>query len=72
MRSNQSVLPGPGGEQAKLLPDYFGSFRAYLDAPVEKLQKIEGIGPKTAGAIHDALKEKHLAFGQSRCKNDLL
>ena len=72
MRSNQSVLPGPGGEQAKLLPDYFGSFRAYLNAPVEKLQKIEGVGPKTAGAIHDALKEKHLTFGQSRCKNDLL
>jgi len=39
---------------------------------VEELQKIVGVGPKTAGAIHDALKEKHLTFGQSRCKNDLL
>jgi ERCC4-type nuclease len=44
-------LPGVGPDRAKRLLERFGTVRACFDAPVEELQKVEGIGPKTAAAI---------------------
>jgi DNA excision repair protein ERCC-4 len=51
------TLPGVGGERARLLLDHFGSVRACFEAQMDELQKIDGIGPKTAQAIFDTIQE---------------
>lgn len=37
---------------ARRLLDWFGSFAAVLEADMEALQKVEGVGPATAAFIH--------------------
>ena len=51
------TLPGVGGERARLLLDHFGSVRACFEAQMDELQKIDGIGPRTAQAILDTIQE---------------
>ena len=50
-------LPGVGSERARLLLDHFGSIRACFEAQMDELQKIDGIGPRTAQAILDTIQE---------------
>ena len=56
------TLPGVGSERARLLLDHFGSIRACLEAPPDELQKIEGIGPRTAQTIWDTVQEGSPAY----------
>ena len=37
---------------AHALMDHFGSYAQILEAPVEELQKVEGVGPATAAFLH--------------------
>jgi DNA excision repair protein ERCC-4 len=48
-----ATLPAPGPDRAHRLRDHFGSFQACVTAPARELQKVPGIGPKTAAAIRD-------------------
>lgn len=66
------TLPGVGSERAKLLLERFGSIRACLEAPVEELQKIDGIGPKIAGAIREIIQEDAKRYGRQLGVGDLL
>jgi DNA excision repair protein ERCC-4 len=56
------TLPGVGSERAKLLLEHFGSIRSCFEAGADELQKIEGIGPKTAQAIWDTVHEGSPAY----------
>jgi DNA excision repair protein ERCC-4 len=51
------TLPGVGTERARRLLDHFGSIRACFEARTDELQKIDGIGPRTAQAIWDTIQE---------------
>jgi DNA excision repair protein ERCC-4 len=48
-------LPGVGPDRAKRLLERFGTVRACFDASAEELQKVAGIGQKTAAAIEQAI-----------------
>ena len=50
-------LPGIGPERAQRLLENFGTVEAVLQADAETLQKIQGIGKKTAEAIRWAVSE---------------
>ena len=56
------TLPGVGSERAKLLLEHFGSLRACFAAGTDELQRIEGIGPKTAQAIWETIQEATPAY----------
>ena len=62
-----SLLKGIGDANAKTMISYAGSTEKLFKTPISKLQKINGIGPKTAELFkdtYDALKraEKELKF----------
>ena len=44
-------LPGVGPERARRLLEHFGSVRACLNASSDDLQRVDGIGARTARAI---------------------
>jgi ERCC4-type nuclease len=46
-------LPAVGPDRAYRLLDHFGSVQACISAPARELEKVPGIGPKTAAAIRD-------------------
>jgi DNA excision repair protein ERCC-4 len=48
-----ATLPAVGPDRAYRLLDHFGSVQACITAPARELQKVPGIGPKTAAAIRD-------------------
>jgi DNA excision repair protein ERCC-4 len=48
-----STLPAVGPDRAYRLLDHFGSVQACITAPACELEKVPGIGPKTAAAIRD-------------------
>src|SRR6201987_5741854 len=48
-----ATLPAVGPDRAYRLLDHFGSIQACITAPARELQKVPGIGPKTAAAIRD-------------------
>jgi DNA excision repair protein ERCC-4 len=48
-------LPGIGADRAKRLLERFGTVRACFDAAKSELMKVDGIGPKTAAAIDQAI-----------------
>jgi DNA excision repair protein ERCC-4 len=56
-------LPGIGPSRAELLLQKFGSVRAAMTASAESLELVEGIGPKTALAIQEALNESPTTYG---------
>lgn len=47
------LLKGIGDTNAKTIVSYVGSFEQIFKTPVSKLQKIAGIGPKTAAIFSD-------------------
>jgi DNA excision repair protein ERCC-4 len=53
-----ATLPGVGPDRAHRLLDYFGSVQACIVASADQLQKVPGIGPKTAAAIRDLVSSK--------------
>jgi DNA excision repair protein ERCC-4 len=48
-----ATLPAVGPDRAYRLLDYFGSVEACITASRSELEKVSGIGPKTAAAIRD-------------------
>ena len=48
-----ATLPAVGPDRAYRLLDHFGSVQACITASARELQKVPGIGPKTAAAIRD-------------------
>jgi DNA excision repair protein ERCC-4 len=48
-----ATLPGVGPDRAHRLIDHFGTVQACINATLLDLQKVSGIGPKTAAAIID-------------------
>ena len=53
-----SLLKGIGDVNAKTLISHAGSASALFKMSSTKLQKINGIGPKTAELFKDTLKDK--------------
>ncbi|MBV9734076.1 MAG: nuclease [Verrucomicrobia bacterium] len=53
-----ATLPAVGSDRAYRLLDYFGSVQACITATADELQKVPGIGPKTASAIRDLVSSK--------------
>ncbi|HEY5912511.1 MAG TPA: ERCC4 domain-containing protein [Verrucomicrobiae bacterium] len=58
-------LPGVGPTRASQLLEKFGSVEAAMTASLEELEKVEGIGSKTAAAIRDVLQESPLPYRSS-------
>ena len=56
-------LPGVGRERAKHLLDKFGSVEAIINASINDLQSIRGIGKNVAEDIKWAVKEYPAAYG---------
>ena len=54
--SSLDTVPGLGATRRKALLARFGSLRKVRAASPEELAQVPGIGPKTAAAIHAALK----------------
>jgi len=48
-----ATLPAVGPDRAYRLLHYFGSVQACINATADELEKVPGIGPKTAAAIRD-------------------
>lgn len=55
-------LPNIGPVNAKRLLEYFGTVTNIINAPVEELIKVEGIGKKTAKNIRKVVDAKYLHF----------
>ncbi|MBB72112.1 MAG: nuclease [Legionellales bacterium] len=53
-------LPGIGPERAKQLLLYFGSLREVVNAGIDDLQKISGVGKNTAEKIQKAFRERYV------------
>ena len=53
-----ATLPAVGSDRAYRLLDYFGSVQACITATAAELEKVPGIGPKTAAAIRDLVTRK--------------
>jgi len=54
--SELDAVPGLGATRRKALLARFGSLRRLRDASVEEIATVPGIGPKTASAVHSALR----------------
>ena len=48
-----ATLPSVGSDRAFRLLDHFGSVQACITATADELEKVPGIGPKTAAAIRE-------------------
>ncbi len=57
------ALPGIGPDKAARLLEVFGSVEAVIAASQERLEEVEGIGPKTAAGIRDVLCETPSPYG---------
>lgn len=62
-------FPGVGPTKAQLLLDRFGSVEAVVRAGLEALQEVEGVGPKIATGIRDALREVPVAYDSPVVEN---
>ena len=51
-------LPWVGPDRAYRLLDHFGSVQACITATADELEKVPGIGPKTAAAIRDLVSSE--------------
>jgi DNA ligase (NAD+) len=52
-------IPQVGEATALALAQHFGSLDAIMDADVETLQEVSGIGPNVAAEIHGFFHQKH-------------
>ncbi|MDP2876984.1 MAG: ERCC4 domain-containing protein [Holophaga sp.] len=55
-------LPRVGSSRAKTLLDHFGSNERIVTASETELRTLSGIGPQTAKAIHNAVREDPLPY----------
>lgn len=55
-------LPGVGPERAEVLLNHFGSVAAVTSAAVHEMAALEGLGPKTAQAIYEAVHEERVGY----------
>ena len=58
-------VPGLGEVRRKTLIKHFGSLKKLRDADVEQIAQVPGIGPRTAGAIKDAVAHADAARSTS-------
>lgn len=56
-------LPGVGPARAARLLDHFGSVQKVLNASIESLSTVEGIGSETARGIQQIVREPQAAYG---------
>ena len=56
-------LPGVGPARAARLLDHFGSVQKVLNASIDRLSKVEGIGPETARGIQQLVREPQATYG---------
>ena len=56
-------LPGVGSQRARRLLERFGSLEAVMDANVQELASVQGIGKATAEAIRWAIEEDRPPYG---------
>jgi len=56
-------LPSIGPRRAEQLLQQFGSVQAIMVATQERLEQVEGVGPKTAAAIRGVLNETAVEYG---------
>ena len=56
-RSALESIPGVGAERRKLLLEHFGGRQGVVDASVEQLLKVPGVGKKLAQLIYAALRK---------------
>lgn len=56
-------LPGVGPARAARLLDHFGSVQKVLNASVESIAGVEGIGPETARGIEQIVREPLVNYG---------
>ena len=54
-----SSLPGVGVTHARSLLTHFGSIKKLVDADLEKLTEVEGVGKKIAERIINLVKEEY-------------
>ncbi len=66
------TLPGVGSERARLLLEHFGSIRACFEARTDELQKIDGIGPRTAQAILETIQEAAPTYSSRNPRVEIL
>jgi len=59
-------LPGVGPQMARHFLAHFGSAAAVFAASVEELQRVKGVGAKTALAIFNAVHHKPTAFRDTK------
>jgi excinuclease ABC subunit C len=57
-RSILDDIPGIGEHRKKVLLNHFGSVKRLKAASVEEIGEVQGIGPKTALAIHSHLRSR--------------
>lgn len=55
-------IPGVGRDTGKALSDYFGTLDAVLGASIDQLSEAEGVGAKTAPAVHAFFKKNRSAI----------
>ena len=56
-------LPGIGPARAARLLDHFGSVQKVLNASIESLSSVEGVGPETARGIRQIVHEPQADYG---------
>ncbi len=53
LRSSLNEIPGVGPSTKRDLLRHFGSLKKIKKASVDQLLEVDGVGPSTAGAVHD-------------------
>jgi DNA excision repair protein ERCC-4 len=61
-----ATLPTVGSDRAYRLLDYFGSVQACITATADELEKVPGIGPRTAAAIRDLVSPENLPLNRHK------
>lgn len=54
-----SSLPGIGELRAKRLLEHFGDLRSLVNADIDDIAEVQGIGPKTAREVHKLFVKKY-------------
>ena len=54
-----SALPGVGLNTARILLEHFGSIKKLVNASLEDLQQVEGVGPKISTKLKEVLEKEY-------------